>query len=502
MDVKLLTESGWKAVAAKFKIKDNGLQRALATYEKLDDQAHDECLKTIATVSQLANALKKAKEVAAAAPAAKYLDDLARAAESEKNEVTKAKAAALKQASADKAAAAAKQREQAAAEDEDEEQGDYKTKLLNAFAKVKSAKDQVYQFVICDTKPHCGLMIAKRISPQHKEELTRVTGGGKKFLKPGTVEFADGHFVFAMDQPVPGLARKLQDSIKNFTGKRLPITLGAESVDEQEQPPATPAAAPKPAAAPAPPGAPRPSPAAGATSSAPASASGFAISASVGQGGKNRPTDVEAVQKALNAKAKAGLVVDGKCSAQTIAAIRAFQQTLGKFTPDGLIEVGRGTARALAGNATPRPAPAPPRPVAPPKLGTGTLEKAPAVWHSTRNIVQTNLGELKRAVRSEYSSEHPKLLKDIEQNLVKLDRILDTLDTKLADSLAKAHAAKDEAVKKAELKNSKAIVAGYISYVKSEPLIAHVDSNPFGVNTNLKKVLTDSLLHMAQAIGT
>ena len=30
MDLKILTESGWKATALKFKIKDNGLQRALA----------------------------------------------------------------------------------------------------------------------------------------------------------------------------------------------------------------------------------------------------------------------------------------------------------------------------------------------------------------------------------------------------------------------------------------------------------------------------------------
>jgi len=32
-------------------------------------------------------------------------------------------------------------------------------------------------------------------------------------------------------------------------------------------------------------------------------------------------------------------------------------------------------------------------------------------------------------------------------------------------------------------------------------LIAHIDKNPFGVETNLKKVLTDSLTHMAQSIA-
>ena len=104
-------------------------------------------------------------------------------------------------------------------------------------------------------------------------------------------------------------------------------------------------------------------------------------------------------------------------------------------------------------------------------------------------------------MKAQYAQEHPDLLKEIDENLEKLDGILDKLDHKLADSLAKAHAAADEAIRKAELRTSKTILADYIKYVKSEPLIAHVDANPFGVNTNLKKVLTDSLTHMAQSIG-
>src|SRR5207253_1382723 len=66
--------------------------------------AHDDCLKTIGAISQLANALKKAKEVAAAPEASKYLAGLTGAADKEKSDVAKAKAAADKaQAEADKA---------------------------------------------------------------------------------------------------------------------------------------------------------------------------------------------------------------------------------------------------------------------------------------------------------------------------------------------------------------------------------------------------------------
>jgi hypothetical protein len=32
-------------------------------------------------------------------------------------------------------------------------------------------------------------------------------------------------------------------------------------------------------------------------------------------------------------------------------------------------------------------------------------------------------------------------------------------------------------------------------------MIAHIDANPFGLQTNLKKILSDSLTHMAQSIG-
>jgi hypothetical protein len=104
-------------------------------------------------------------------------------------------------------------------------------------------------------------------------------------------------------------------------------------------------------------------------------------------------------------------------------------------------------------------------------------------------------------VRAQYADQHPDLLREIDQNMTKLDGILDNLDQKLADSLAKAHGAANPDAKANELKNAKTILAGYIKYVKSEPLIAHIDANPFGVKTDLKKTLTESLTHMAQAIG-
>jgi hypothetical protein len=225
------------------------------------------------------------------------------------------------------------------------------------------------------------------------------------------------------------------------------------------------------------------------------------MGSSVGQGGKNNPEDVQAVQAALNKKMNAGLQVDGNCDNRTIAAIKAFEKALGKSRPDGLIHPGRGAARALASSAPMGPPPEPPSPEAPPKLGKGTLDRAPDAWHGMRGVLGKNVNELKKAVRSEYASEHPTLLKDIEKNLQKLDGILEKLDHRLADALAEAHAAKDAGERRTKLKNCKAMVAQHIQYVKSEPLIAHMDKNPFGVQTNFQRIVTDHLLHVAQAIG-
>jgi len=67
----------------------------------------------------------------------------------------------------------------------------------------------------------------------------------------------------------------------------------------------------------------------------------FPLSGSVGRGGKNPPNDVRAVQAAL------GIAADGKCGPQTVAAIETFQKTIGQAKPDGRVDAGGATERAL-----------------------------------------------------------------------------------------------------------------------------------------------------------
>src|SRR5258708_7278139 len=238
---KSLTESGWKTIVQKWKIKDNGLQRALAAYEDLDEEAYDNRLKAIASISQLASALKKAKDVAAAEAATDYLADVIGEASDHKNEITKAKAEALKCAAAQKKVEEAKEKEEKEGEDEELSGDDakilqnYSAKLLSAFLKLRGSKDLTYEFIVCDAKPVVGLMLSKRIEPKHKTLLTKLTGG-TRFFPVGSCHFVNGKFDFGLEKPISGLAQKLRTSVLSFTQVKFPIIAGKETADDDQQP--------------------------------------------------------------------------------------------------------------------------------------------------------------------------------------------------------------------------------------------------------------------------
>lgn len=312
---------------------------------------------------------------------ANTLASLLSAAEAERSQTVKAKATAAKAdaAAQEKADAEAKHKEVAGAADE-VAQRDYGVKLLDAVQKLKSTKGLTYEFIVCDAKP-LGLMVAKEISAAHRAQLLKLTGG-KRFFPAGTCSFVDGKYQFSLENPISGLAPRLQESIKHFTGKKLPIVAGGESADgaAEETPPAEPAAS----------------------------------------------------------------------------------------------------------EATP---------------GQTRLAKAPELWNQTRNSISNSIDQLKRAINAALADQNPDALAGLDQKLARLDAVNSKFDQRLAESLSKAHALQDPAARKAELATAKVVLVDYIQYVKSEPLIAHIDANPFGVKTNLKQTLAESLTKMAQAIG-
>src|SRR5438067_233400 len=92
--------------------------------------------------------------------------------------------------------------------------------LQKALTEYDKLKDVSFEFIVCEGKPHPCVMVAKKITPKHKEQLSKAAGS-KRFLHLGTCRFEDGKYNFAMEKPVAGLARKLQESIKHHTGKKF-----------------------------------------------------------------------------------------------------------------------------------------------------------------------------------------------------------------------------------------------------------------------------------------
>lgn len=83
------------------------------------------------------------------------------------------------------------------------------------------------------------------------------------------------------------------------------------------------------------------------------------ITASVGKGGKNKPEDVTEVQKSLNDHAQEAkyskVKANGDCGADTLKAIIAVQKAIGMKSPDGRVDPGGQTFKALSQNKLPTP---------------------------------------------------------------------------------------------------------------------------------------------------
>jgi len=136
-----------------------------------------------------------------------------------------------------------------------------------------------------------------------------------------------------------------------------------------------------------------------------------------------------------------------------------------------------------------------------PAIKTEKLTQAAEAWRQTHRQANERIMALKKSIQTHYADGHPELLQEIDKGLVKLDEVLNNVDHRLADSLANASKAADDGARKTELKNAKSLLTEYINYVKSEPLIAHMDENPFGVETNLKALLAGGLTDAAKAIA-
>jgi hypothetical protein len=445
---KFLSDGGWKDIASKTRIKDNGLLKVLSDHKRLGEEEHDDVLESLDQILKLAGQLKKAKDVGAASAALKYVSELSDAAESERKLVVKAKAEADKKGKLE--AEAAKKREQdkgskeEGEDEEDEEASTLLTTKMVPLLRMVNKGETMHSLVATTGKQVVVMLSRKPISPARRKLLAEELGGA------GGIKYIVGHCVreqgmttFALKTQVAGMAKKLKLALLAQTGLRVKLRCRGEDgetdddLDEPDEPAADEADGEDDGASP----------------------------------------ELENAQREDDPTPRFVPGVDGG-------------EEPPKFVPGVEADVPADEA----------PAEEAPQAVAPPVLGKGQLSSAPAVWHDTRDILGKNIGALKSAVVAHYGREHVDF-GEIEDGMRKLDSILENLDAELAESLAKAHAATDDAERKAELKNAKGILTGYMNYVKSEPLIAHIDANPFGIDTNLKKVLIGAITHVAQAIS-
>jgi hypothetical protein len=436
---KLLSDDGWKDIASKTKIKDNGLLKVLAEHKRLDEEKHDDVLESLDQILKLAGQLKKAKDVAGASAALKYVGELSDAAESERRLVLKAKVEADKKSKAEVEARKQEERKGSKEEGEDKEEEEASelltTKMLPLLRMVN--KGETMHTLVATTGKQTVVMLSRKpISPAKRKLLADELGGA------GGIKYIVGHCVreqgmttFALKTQAAGMAKKLKLALLAQTGLRVKLRCRGEDGE----------------------------------------------------------TDEDLDEPDERAGAQAERADEG---AQAERADEGGEQSA---EPDESAQGDEEPPEFVPG-VEPDAAPEAYKPVPPPVLGRGELSAAPAVWHGTRDILEKNIGALKSAVVAHYGREHVDF-EEIEAGVGKLDGILENLDAELAESLTRAHSATDDAARKAELKNAKSILTGYMNYVKSEPLIAHIDSNPFGVDTNVKKVLVGALTHMAQAIS-
>jgi hypothetical protein len=140
------------------------------------------------------------------------------------------------------------------------------------------------------------------------------------------------------------------------------------------------------------------------------------------------------------------------------------------------------------------PAEAKTAPMAPAKLAA--LGAAPKVYRDTHAVIGKQIDKLKDAIKQAYKSEAPELIAEIDKGLAQMDSAISSFDHSIADEMDKAHKAKDEATRHAHLEKCRALHAKNIRTLASNPMLKHIENNPFGVQIAVMKTYALSFKHI------
>lgn len=249
MSDKHLTEASWKALVQKSQIKDTLLQKALATYSRLN-AAKDpaSALETLDEISAQATRLKKAN--AAQKEVSSYLEEVLK----EANKM-RAGLASLAKPQEPRAASG----DEAAAEADDMDQ---RGRLISALKRVKAGEGQEsLGFLACVAKPCYGVLFARnsheKLGAAHRNELAKLYKA-TRFIQ-GQCIFEENAHTFVVETVSAGLAKNLKKALKEHTGLAYRIRVrdlagkAVTDADTELDPPEdAPAAPPLPGTTPAP----------------------------------------------------------------------------------------------------------------------------------------------------------------------------------------------------------------------------------------------------------
>ena len=225
---KQLTDTGWKTICTKNKVKDNGLLKALEKLKKVDDEEKpDDAAKILAEVEKIALALKKDKTVAALDEVVEYLEEMLDALETTGRALEKAKAEAHKAA---KAAATAEKKAAAKAkdanEDEDEDEEDTASRELLTIKQLPLLKlvqkGQRLETLIAKSGKKVVVMLSRKvIPPARRRMLSEHLGGGSTKYYPGVCNLEAGTVTFTLSAEVAGLTKLVKAALLAQTGLRV-----------------------------------------------------------------------------------------------------------------------------------------------------------------------------------------------------------------------------------------------------------------------------------------
>jgi hypothetical protein len=220
--LKQLSDAGWKDVATKNKVKDNGLLKLLGDLKKVGDDQHDEALKALDEVLKLAAQLKKDKSVAAAPAVVKYIGEMAGAAESMAREVGKAKAEQQKavklRAEAEQKAAAKKEEDD---DDDEEESPELLTTKLKPLLRLVAKGETMHTLMAKSGKRVVVMLSRKPIAPTRRKMLAEQLGGGSTKYYPGHCSLEAGATTFVLKAEVAGMSKLIKAALLEQTGLRL-----------------------------------------------------------------------------------------------------------------------------------------------------------------------------------------------------------------------------------------------------------------------------------------